>query len=415
MCQKDCATWLPVPGKAQTPHYSFVVFAIKDIQNAIGANGIRETTSGNLLICFFRQLSVRNCRLRVLTETHRSAMTLSVEQRNLILQLSCDGLTGRKIAELLAIHHSTVNRFLKRNKVTGSVEPGRSSGRPRKTDERGNRRLFRLVKENRRKSIKEICVKFNEENHVKISTRTVARRLKAVGFKKRVVKKKIVVSDVNRNRRRGWCRSRLHWTVQNYWKKVIFSDETQIVIGKDNKVYVWRKDDEIYSPQCVGAHADPNPRCRLSVMFWGCITFHGVGCLVPVDGTINSQRYVDVLDNHLWPVVDRYFANEAWIFQEDNAPCHTSKFTTQWKQQSNVPTMAWPSQSPDINIIENVWRTLKIRLQRRLDEVRNRESLVHVVQEIWTSLTPAYIQSLYNSIPNRLRQVLRAGGSITKY
>jgi transposase len=342
-------------------------------------------------------------------------MNLCVEQKKLILQLSSEGLKARKIAELLMIHHSSVYRFLKRFKVSGSLERASTSGRPKKTDDRVDRRLFRLVKENRRKSIKEICALFKEENHVEISTRTVARRLKAVGFKKRVVKKKIVISDVNKNRRRGWCRSRLHLTVDNYWKNVIFSDETQIVIGKDNKVYVWRKDEEIYSPQCVGAHADPNPRCRLSVMFWGCVTFHGVGCLVPVDGTINSQRYVDVLDNHLWPVVDRYFENEAWIFQEDNAPCHTSKFTTQWKQQHNVPTMTWPSQSPDLNVIENVWRTLKVKLQRRLHEVRNRESLVRLVQEIWTSLSPAYIQSLYNTIPTRIRQVLRVGGSITKY
>lgn len=31
-------------------------------------------------------------------------------------------------------------------------------------------------------------------------------------------------------------------TVENYWRKVIFSDETQVVLGKDRKVYIWRKD-----------------------------------------------------------------------------------------------------------------------------------------------------------------------------
>jgi hypothetical protein len=52
-------------------------------------------------------------------------------------------------------------------------------------------------------------------------------------------------------------------------------------------------------------------------MFSGCVTFFGVGCLVPVDGTINCQRYIDILDTHLWPVVDRYFDKGACIFQEE--------------------------------------------------------------------------------------------------
>lgn len=342
-------------------------------------------------------------------------MHLNVEQKKLILQLASDGVKGRKIAELIQISFSAVYKFLKRYKQTGSLEKRKSSGRPRKTDERGDRKLFRIVKRDRRKCLKELCVRFNEESHVQVSCRTVLRRLKSVGYKRRVVKKKTVVSHVNRVRRRAWCRSRLHFTVDQYWKKVIFSDETQIVIGKDRKVYVWRKDDEIYDPQCLGVHADPDPRCKVKVMFWGCITFNGVGTLVPVDGSINSAKYVEVLDDHLWPVVAKNFGNEPWIFQDDNAPCHASRFTIQWKQQNEIPSMTWPSQSPDINIIENVWRTLKSQLQRRVHEVVNRDTLIRTVLDIWGHLTSAYIQGLYKSLPTRIRQVLRARGCITKY
>ena len=67
------------------------------------------------------------------------------------------------------------------------------------------------------------------------------------------------------------------------------------------------------------------------------------------------------------------------------------------------------------NIIENVWKTLKIRVQRRIFEIQNAGYFKRVVQEIWTALPLHYIQSLYASIPQRIRSVIRTRGQITKY
>jgi hypothetical protein len=55
-------------------------------------------------------------------------------------------------------------------------------------------------------------------------------------------------------------------SVQLYWKRVIFSDETQVGVGHDRRVHVWRKADEIWRPECVGLKGGP----RVAVMFWGC-------------------------------------------------------------------------------------------------------------------------------------------------
>jgi hypothetical protein len=58
-------------------------------------------------------------------------------------------------------------------------------------------------------------------------------------------------------------------SVQLYWKRLIFSDETQVVVGHDRRVHVWRKAGEIWRPECVGLRGGP----RVAVKFWGCITF----------------------------------------------------------------------------------------------------------------------------------------------
>ena len=91
-----------------------------------------------------------------------------------------------------------------------------------------------------------------------------------------------------------------------------------------------------YVRKVVGRRDDWETTYRASVMFGGCISYYGVGTLTPGKGNRNTEKYISVLNDNLWPVITRHFSNRLWIFQEDNAPCHISVRTNQWKAENYI-------------------------------------------------------------------------------
>lgn len=121
--------------------------------------------------------------------------------------------------------------------MTESARKSKCGRKRRSTD----RRLFNIVKSNRRRTLTDISALYNENTPQKLPKRTIQRRLHRSGIHRRVVKKTITVLKQNRLKRRLFCRSHLHWNDNLDWSRAIFSDETQIVLGKNRRVLVWRK------------------------------------------------------------------------------------------------------------------------------------------------------------------------------
>ena len=151
-------------------------------------------------------------------------------------------------------------------------------------------------------------------------------------------------------------------------------------------------------------------------MVWGCVTPQGVGQLYLIDGNMDSKKYISILEDAYLGTLKNLHANRKdFILQADNDPKHTSKITRAWLRENHIPTLDWPANSPDMNIMENLWAYLEHHICSHPKRLSNSTELWMVLQEEWNKIPPEYIRNLYESLPRRVEAVCTAKGGNTNY
>ena len=142
-------------------------------------------------------------------------------------------------------------------------------------------------------------------------------------------------------------------------------------------------------------------------MFWAFIKFSGERDLIVVEKRLDSCTYQTILRENL---MENMFLGE--IFQRNNAQCHVSVSTLNFLNEIGFRILQnWPPQSPDLNIIENIWSYLRRRVSKRNPKCLE---LIRFSFQKFSKRPTVYIQKHYRSVLRRLQLAIKKGFR-TKY
>lgn len=336
-------------------------------------------------------------------------MDTPVPVRELIVHHHQNNVSERKIPNLFRTLKTTVHDIIQHFQVTGSYESSRRGrcGAKKVIDRHTDRRLANASKRNPRLTARQIQNEVPTSAGVSLSS--IRRSLRRSGLVAYRPVKAPLLNLARKRTRLNWANRHRRWTAVQ-WNNVIFSDETAIDITVARSQYVRR----LHGSPILDAHTASHRPFIQKVMFWGCVSQHGRGPLVVIDGTVTAAKYEAILQEHYIPYLQTLDGDE-WVFQQDNAPAHTARRVQQFLQGQGITVLDWPPYSPDMNCIENVWAVLKRRVHQ--SNHTTRQQLIDDVLNIWNN-DPDFnevCRTVVESMPRRVRELVTARGGYTGY
>ena len=155
-----------------------------------------------------------------------------------------------------------------------------------------------------------------------------------------------------------------------------------------------------------------------NVKVWGSMSWKGVGKLTFIDEKMDASMYCEILKANLQSSTKKLRMGNDFILQQDNNPKHTAKKMKVYFDTNNINVLGWPSQSPDLNPIENLWYILDRKIGDRIfwtEKFRHKDNLKEPIMSTWDNITTKETQNLVNSIPSRLAETIKAKGGPTRY
>ncbi len=212
-----------------------------------------------------------------------------------IVECFKNNIPQRQIAKALQILSSTVHNIIKRFRETGEIFVHKGQGRRPLLDARGLWALRRHCITHRHDFVINITKWAQEYFQKPLSVNTIRCAICRCQLKLYHAKSKPYVNMVQKRRNVLWAKAHLKWTVSK-WKGVLWSDESKFDILFGNHGHcVLQAREEGDLPACYQRSVQKPASLVVS------ISAYGMGILHALEGTMNAERYIKFLEQHLLP------------------------------------------------------------------------------------------------------------------
>ncbi|GFW64292.1 transposable element Tc1 transposase [Trichonephila clavipes] len=192
----------------------------------------------------------------------------SIDVRKFILRLFKEGKSYREIAIIVGRSHSCVQKIIGRFKSDGLIENKSGRGRKCILSDVSKRKVLIDIKIDPKLSAVKLASETSRKMGRSVSAETVRNVIRHAGYNSRVARRKPFISLQNQQKRLEFAKTHQLKT-DNFWKKVIFSDESKFnVFGSYGRRTVWRKPNTALDPKNLRPTVKHGGD---SVMVWGCM------------------------------------------------------------------------------------------------------------------------------------------------
>ena len=179
---------------------------------------------------------------------------------------------------------------------------------------------------------------------------------------------------------------------------MLFFDKIHFLVQRQHRRYVLRNERE----KVTEWHINQTVKHPQKKMFCS-----GLGSLYPCSGTINANKYIDVVNHKVMRDMQIAFPDGGSIFQHDSALCHSAKKVKKVLQKNGIKVLKWSGNSPDLNPIENLWGIIKNKLRSK--DCKTVNKLIEAIISVWyhDDKIAKGCQKLISSMPKRVKKVLK--------
>ncbi|CAF3503406.1 unnamed protein product [Rotaria socialis] len=342
-------------------------------------------------------------------------MVKSKDVRDVAMSHFKNGKKAPEIAKLLANkgHRSTIDRWIRRYKQSGSIGVNLKSGRPKTAR---TKRLINLVKKRldskvSRKSLRTMAKDFNT------SLWTIKRVLNEDLNKK--CYRKINVQKLKEDQkltRKECCQ----WIRKN-----ISSAKTIEMMFTDEKIFTKNgyfnpKNDVIWASNRSDANESRGlhemEKYPISIMVALGATWNGITTpyFFQRGERLTGQSYCDQLLPFYQREGDRLFGHRNWGFQQDGASCHTDKKAQDWCKKNFkffISKNKWPPNSPELNpldysIRDNISKNVAYNKVRTINELRRE------IEKAMKKVDVNFVRDTIAAFLQRVRSVEKHDGEL---